>query len=60
MNSYFFSSSMSSPFRDIPPLGVIEGAEQDTDDVDDLPDNETATRQNLQNAWNDFPRVNAV
>lgn len=40
---------MSSPFHDIPSLGVIEGAEEDADDVDDLPDNETATRQNLQN-----------
>ncbi len=39
----------ASPFRDIPSLGVIEGAEQDADDVDDLPDKKTSTRQNLQN-----------
>ena len=51
---------MSSPFRDIPSLGIIEGAEQDADDVDNLPDEESSTCQNLQNAWNDFPRVNTV
>ena len=40
---------MPSPFHDIPPLGVIEGAQEDADDVDDLPNKETSTRQDLQN-----------
>ena len=51
---------MTSPFRNIPSLGIIEGAEQDADDVDNLPDQETATRQNLQNTRKNFPRVNTV
>ena len=51
---------MMSPFRNIPPLSVIESAEQDADNIDDLPDQETATRQNLQNTRKNFPRINTV
>ena len=38
---------ITSPFRNIPSLGVIEGTEQDADDVDDLPDNINVTVRDL-------------
>ena len=49
-----------SPARDFATLGIIVGADDDAYDVDDLPDEEAAGCDELENSGDDFTGVEAV